>query len=290
MSVDSSSAAAARTGGDTPLISWLRAVLWGAFLVPLLAFVCAAWWGYRNAEREAEAAAEHACRLVWQQALRTFRIAAEIAERADSISSDSDQAARAREREIHQRLADMTAGLPFVVNMNVWDAQGTPIARSDIYPVDPNASVLDRPYFQAQRDAAQPLGISAVLKGRQTGREISNATIRRRSADGSFRGIVAVSLAPGYFRDYYQSLASEVPRLATFALIRTDGEIIARWPEATDGRSRVPDDSPTLAQIRAGTAGGQVVLPATQGRETRLVAFQRLEGYPLYVTAGFSRT
>ena len=274
---------------DTPLTRWLRAVLWGALLVPAVAFVGAAWWGYRDAEREAVAAAEHACELAWAQALRTFRIGADIAQRADSVSSLPDAEARAHEAQLHQRLADMTAGLPFVVNLNVWDAAGTPIVRSDIYPVDPQASVRDRAYFLAQREAAIPLGISMVLKGRQTGREIVNATIRRSAPDGAFRGIVAVSMNPGYFRDFYQSLASEEPKLATFALVRTDGEVIARWPAAADGSMRVPAGSPILAQIARGAASGSIVVSPAQGRETRLIAYRRLEGYPLYVTAGFSR-
>ncbi len=276
---------------DTPLTRWLRAVLWGAFLVPTVAFVATAWWGYQNAERAADAAAAHACELAWQHAQRTLRTTLEIAQRADLVANDADDASvRARESEIHQRLADMAAGLPFVVNMNIWDAQGAPIARSDIFPVDRAASVRDRAYFLAQQREAMPLGISEVVNGRQTGREIANATIRRSSPDGSFRGIVAVSLAPGFFRDYYQSLASEIPKLATFSLIRTDGEMIARWPIAPEGLRHVPPASPILAEVTRGVASGSMVIPASAGREERLVAFRRVEGFPLYVTAGFSRS
>ena len=278
---------------ETPLTAWLRAVLWGALLIPTVAFVAAAWWGYQNAEREANAAAEHACDLAWRQATRTFAITADIARRADAVlgphDGGDDASIRAHQAQIHQRLADMAAGLPFVVNLNIWDAQGAPLARSDIYPVDPAASVADRPYFQVQRSQAMALGISEVLVGRQTGRELANATIRRSSADGSFQGIVAVSLAPGFFRDYYQSLASEIPKLATFALIRTDGEMIARWPVAPDGRRRVPVNSPVLAAVAGGALKGSMILPAAAGREERLVAFRRIEGLPLYVAAGFSR-
>ena len=276
---------------DTPLTRWLRAVLWGAFLVPTVAFVATAWWGYQNAERAADAAAAHACELAWQHAQRTLRTTLEIAQRADLVANEADDArVRARESEIHQRLADMAAGLPFVVNMNIWDAQGAPIARSDIFPVDRAASVRDRAYFLAQQREAMPLGISEVVNGRQTGREIANATIRRSSPDGSFRGIVAVSLAPGFFRDYYQSLASEIPKLATFSLIRTDGEMIARWPIAPEGLRHVPPASPILAEVTRGVASGSMVIPASAGREERLVAFRRVEGFPLYVTAGFSRS
>ena len=274
---------------DTPLTAWLRAVLWGAFLIPTTAFFAAAWWGYERAVQEAEATAAHAVDLAYQQAQRTLGTVLEIARRADEVTRGPDASVRAREAQVHLRLSDMAAGLPFVVNLNVWDARGVPIARSDVFPVDPDASVADRAYFQQHRRPGLALGLSEVLKGRQTGREIANATIRRSGPDGEFQGIVAVSMAPAFFRDYYQALASEVPRLATFALVRTDGEIIARWPVVPDGRTHVLPDSPVLARVAAGAVRGGLVMPATPGREERLVAFRRIEGLPLYVTAGFSR-
>jgi two-component system NtrC family sensor kinase len=275
--------------GETPLTSWLRAVLWGAFLVPATAFVFTAWWGFERAQRDAEATVAHASDLIHAQALRTFAIAAEIAHRADAASQGVDENVRAREMAVHQRLADMVAGLPSVVNLNVWDAEGRPLARSDLYPVDARASVADRSYFLDQKKQSLPLGISEVVKGRQTGRELTNATVRRSSPDGSFEGIVAVSLAPSFFSDFYQTLASEEPNLATFALIRTDGTILARWPLLTDGRSRVPDDSPILKRVRDGERSGSVTLTASADGSARLASFKRVEPYPLYVVAGVSR-
>jgi two-component system, NtrC family, sensor kinase len=274
---------------ETALTAWLRAVLWGAFLIPLTAFVCIAWWGFDRAEGDAEATAARARDLVYRHAQRSFAIAAEIAARANTASAGPDSVVRAHEAELHQRLADMAAGLPSIVNLNVWDANGNPIARSDLFPVDTNASVADRAYFKQQRAADVPLGISEVIAGRQTGRELLNATVRRISADGTFTGLVAVSLSPDFFRDYFRSIANEDPNLANFSLVRTDGEILARWPKAPDGRTRVPADSPPLTRINAGEASGSLVLPATPGRETRLVSFRRVDPYPLYVVAGFSR-
>lgn len=274
---------------QTPLTAWLRAVLWGAVLVPTTAFVAIAAWGFERAQREAEIAVAHACDLAYGQARRTFAVAAEIARRADAASSGDDLAAREREADIHQRLSDMAAGLSSIVNVNVWDAAGRPIARSDLFPVDAKTSVADRAYFRAQRDVPVPLGVSEVIKGRQTGIELTNASIRRSSADGSFKGIVAVSLSPGYFRDYYETLAKEDPNFATFTLIRTDGEILARWPLTPDGRTHVPDGSLTLQRIVKGETAGSLLLPATPGREARLVAFRRVDDFPVYVVAGVSR-
>ena len=281
----------ADTGLDTPLATWLRAVLWGAVLVPLTTFLAASWWGYEHAVAEAQAAAVRTAILVRGQAQRTFEIAEQIAHRAKDAAAGDDVAVRAREAEIHARLADMVAGLPSVVNLNVWDANGRPIARSDRFPTDHVVSVEDRPYFQQQKNAPVPLGISDVLTGRQTGLELLNATIRRTTPDGRFGGVVAVSLAPAFFRDYYRSLAAENPTLARFALVRTDGAVLANWPQpqAGEGAQRVTLSDDVFARVKAGDREGQLEVTSRRDGERRFVSFQRVGDYPLYVVAGVSR-
>jgi two-component system NtrC family sensor kinase len=274
---------------ETPLSSWLRAVLWGAFLLPVMVFVVVAWWGYQRALRDAEATVTHAVDLAYRHAQRSFQVAEEIARRVDEAAQGDDASVRGREAAIHQRLADIATGVPSVVNLNVFDAQGRPLVRSDQFPVDVRVRVDDRPYFRALRGGDQAVGVSEVIQGRQSGRELTNATIRRSSPDGSFNGVIAVSLSPGYFRDYYQSLAREQPNLASFFLIRLDGEIIARWPPSPDGRRKVSPDSKILEAISAGVARGVVDLPSSNGREPRIAGFRRLASYPLYVVAGVSR-
>jgi two-component system NtrC family sensor kinase len=281
----------AATGFDTPLASWLRAMLWGALLVPTTAFVAASWWGYERAVEEAQAAAQRTAVLVRGQAQRTFEIAQHIAQRANEAAAGDDAEVRAREAEIHSRLADMVVGLPAVVNLNVWDANGRPIARSDRYPTDRIVSVGDRPYFQQQKAAALPLGISDVLVGRQTGLELLNATIRRNRADGAFAGIVSVSLAPAFFRDYYRSLAAENPTLARFALVRTDGAILATWPMREPGETqRVAVDDEVFARVSAGERDGHLEVVSRRDGQLRFVSFQRVGDFPLYVVAGVSRS
>ena len=281
----------AASGLDTPLETWLRAVLWGAVLVPITAFVAASWWGYEHAVADAHAAAARTATLVRGQAQRTFEIAEQIAHRADEAARGDDATLRAREIDVHARLADMVAGLPAVVNLNVWDAQGRPIARSDRYPTDRIVSVDDRPYFRQQRDAPVPLGISDVLTGRQTGLQLLNATIRRQSADGRFTGIVSVSLSPGFFRDYYRSLAAENPTLTRFALVRVDGAILADWPssEHADGVPQMLMNDDVFARVKRGDRQGQLDVISHRDGERRFISFQRVGDYPLYVVAGVSR-
>ena len=281
---------ASDTGQETALATWLRAVLWGALLIPLTAFVAASWWGYERAVGEAHAAAERAAVLVRGQAQRTFEIAEQIAQRADQAAAGDDASVRAREAEVHARLADMVAGLPSVVNLNVWDAHGRPIARSDRYPTDQISSVEDRPYFQQQRNARAALGISDVITGRQTGLELVNATIRRTAPDGRFVGVVSLSLTPAFFREYYRSLAAENPALARFALVRTDGAVLAAWPQSEPyAHQRVALNDEVFARVTAGDRDGQLVVQSHRDGQMRFVSFQRVGAFPLYVVAGVSR-
>jgi two-component system NtrC family sensor kinase len=279
----------ARLAPETPLTAWLRMVLVGAVCIPLTAFVVVAWWGLREAQKDAVATASRASMLAFEHAQATLAIASDIAGRTARFTAAPDDAVRLQEAALRQRLGDLAAGLPSIVNLNVWDAGGHPLVRSD-QPVDPKASVADRPYFlQQQRDPALGLGVSEVIRGRQTGKELMNLTLRRPSPDGSFRGLVAVSLSPSFFREHYKALAAEDPRLASFALVRTDGVTLARWPPAPDGQPEPPPTQQTLQHVQAGDSDGTLVVPAEPGREARLVSFRRVPGYPVYVIAGFSR-
>jgi len=273
---------------DTPLTAWLRAVVWGCVLIPTTAFVAAAWWGYERAVEDAHAAAQRAARLVAGQAERTLSIAGNIARRADEAALGDDADVRAREKDVHERLADMVAGLPSVVNLNVWDAAGRPLARSDRFPVDPAASVADRGYFLEQKLGARRLGLSEVIIGRQTGLELMNATIRRTSVDGAFTGVVAVSLSPAFFRDYFRSLASENPRLAGFALVRTDGTVLAEWPHVAGEHRRAGPRDEVQQRIDRGEASGDLALDDERAG-ARFASFQRVGDFPAYVVTGYSR-
>ena len=272
------------------LATWLRAVFWGAALVPLAAFVTTALWGFDRAKEDAENAVSKASMLALQHAERSLAVARKVAQRADIAAGGDDASVRSREKEIHDRLADIAAGLPSVVNLNIWDAEGHPLVRSDIHPVGAATGVGDRAYFVEQKAGDVPLGISEVLVGRNTGRELFNATIRRTGANGRFAGVVAVSLSPEFFREYYRTLASEEPELASFALVRTDGSIIARWPRITDGRRTINPEGEVFRQIRQNSPSGIVTVPRFGDRESRIVSYRRVPGVPLYVTAGVSRS
>ena len=288
-------ATAADDAAETPLGTWLRMVLLGAVLIPLAVFLAVASWGLETARSDARTVASRATRLASEHAHGAFDTAAEVARKTDEITGGPDEEVLARHEALRQRLSDIATGLPVVLNMNVWDAAGRPLARSDAAP-ERRVQISDRDYFVELRDRPATLepfngfAVSDVIKGRQTGKPLMNLAQRRASADGSFRGMVAVSLDPEFFRRYYQSLTLEDTRLATFTLVRRDGAVLARWPALPEGQTRMPEDSEALQRMRRGETEGLVVRRDSVTLNTRQVSFRQVPGYPLYVVAGFSES
>ena len=82
---------------ETSLIRWLRAVLWGAALLPLAAFVAAAGWGYQDAFGRARAAGMNAAHVASRHAEQTFADVQKVMQRADRLySSAGAEPARGR--------------------------------------------------------------------------------------------------------------------------------------------------------------------------------------------------
>ncbi|MCK9689383.1 hypothetical protein [Scleromatobacter humisilvae] len=181
---------------ETPLTTWLRAVLAFAVFVPLAALVGVSWWTLDRAQAASNASLVHASDLAFRHAERTFTVAEEIARRVEGATRLSDAEARALEPAIHVRLADMTAGVSAVVNASVWSSSGSVLARSDAFPVDRSFSIADRQYFQVLRDARLPVAVSQVMVGRQSGKNVLSVAIRRQSELAAFAGVVSVTLAP----------------------------------------------------------------------------------------------
>lgn len=276
-------------GSEMPLVRWLNAALLGAVLLPTTAFVVAGWWTYDRAAQAARETAVRRADLVHDHARRTFDVARKITIEAGALTQGNDAQIRAHEADARQRLSDMLLGLPAVVNLNVWNAQAVPLVRSD-RAINPTTNVADRAYFRRQADTDLGFDVSEVLKGRQTGRELFNLTHRRPLEAGAFSGIVAVSLNPEYFRDYYRAIVAQNTDVEAIGLVRTDGRILARWPLPADGATDMPADSPSLLAIRRGETAGIVYGQSAATGQQRIAAFRSLDGLPVYVVVGFSQS
>jgi len=279
----------AEGGPETPLVRWLNAALFSAVLVPATAMLLVGWWTYDRTTRSNRETTLQRADLVYDHARRTFDVAERLAVNAAALTRGEEGRIRAHENDVRQRLSDMVLTVPAVVNINVWNAQAVPLARSD-RTVDPTVSVADRDYFKRQAAMDRGFDVSEVMVGRQTGKELFNLTCRRPSADGAFEGIVAVSLSPEYFRDYYRAIVAQNTEVESISLVRTDGLVLARWPALPNGAVSLPANSPSLLAVQEGRASGMVAGRVNATGERRIGAFRRLENLPVYVVVGFSES
>jgi two-component system, NtrC family, sensor kinase len=95
--------------------------------------------------------------------------------------------------------------------------------------------------------------------------------------------VIQASVLPEYFENFYARIGREPGSF--FALARTDGAVLARFP-AGDRDFRFDPNGPLGQKIVANPEAGltNVTLPA-DGIERR-VSYQRLAEYPIYVAAG----
>ena len=104
------------------------------------------------------------------------------------------------------------------------------IATNRLYPAPRDIDFSDRPYFRHhQSGGAQPF-MSTLLTSRSTGEPFFDMNVRRSLGNGSFGGAVSISLAPGYFANFYANLAHGEPGLH-MALMHGDGSVLVHWPQ-----------------------------------------------------------
>ena len=149
-------------------------------------------------------------------------------------------------------------------------------------PASKGLNISDREHFRAQLDPSHDsMFISKPLLGRGSGLwqiQISRKLLRH---DGSFGGIVVVSLGCDALSTFYDhfSTTGAVSLVGTDGIVRAGGPA-GDWSVGSDISSRA-----WFRQLETETHGSIERLPNGGG----LMSFERLEHYPLIVTVGFDR-
>jgi signal transduction histidine kinase/CheY-like chemotaxis protein len=170
------------------------------------------------------------------------------------------------------------------------------IIGSNGYPVTTTAStdpgrtdLSDREHFLVHRDPAakQPF-ISKPVVGRITGRPSIQITRRIERADGSFAGVSLVSLDPGYFARFFESI--DLGPGGIIYLTGRDGIMRARATRSKDPYLGVGQDftgTPVLRKLLAAPQGTYRAHSTIDGIE-RVYGFAADGEYPVIVAAGMA--
>lgn len=143
----------------------------------------------------------------------------------------------------------------------------------------------DRAFFQAQRGSAQDrLYVNAPVLGRVSGQWQIPMSLRITRADGSFGGVVVMSVDPANFTDFYRQ--ADLGRQGLLELTGLDGIVRARQ---AGGHHSLDLDARHLSwfQRRTGAAQGDFVDDGVAADGVaRIVSYRTMEDYPLMVTVG----
>ncbi|MDR3532721.1 MAG: PAS-domain containing protein [Rhodopila sp.] len=156
---------------------------------------------------------------------------------------------------------------------------------SNLGRVSPEVNLTDREHFQVQKTSRDDsLFISKPVLGRVSGKWTVQFVRKLVAPDGSFDGIVVVSLDPHYLSRFYESIAIGN---GSIILATTGGIVLARAPK---GEPLIGSELPAEVEarmLRGTTAASYRTVSGFDGVD-RILSSRRLERYPLMLAVGLA--
>jgi two-component system NtrC family sensor kinase len=276
---------ASRNAAAFGAIRTLRALLVGTIIVPLLLAAIGGYLSYQASYHAAAAALAEAVAVAEENTTKILDTHVLVAARIDDLLSGlTDAQLLAQEKTLHERIAQQIEGLPQVAAAWVIDANGRELVSARVFPVDRNLDWSGREDFRALQDARLHTFVSArrALSLGGDSQPYFTVSRRRHAPDGGFRGIIVVAVSGAYVASFYDSLLGGSAQYAA-SVLQEDGGRLARYPGSAEPPVPQPQDELLTAAIADKTTAGVIADGAPFSGEGRLVAYERLANYPVYV-------
>jgi signal transduction histidine kinase len=276
---------AARSAPET--LSSLRKLAVLCVLLPLLAYAAVGFYRYRQIHAETELRLNRSLRIAAEHALKVLDTNdAVLARMRDAVGDDDAAAIRLREATLHRQLRAMSGtNRPQLQSLWILGPDGRPLASDRFYPVPDKVNASDRDYFKWHRARGGGTFVSAPLLGRTSGERFIDISQGRYAPDGSFLGVLRISLRPAYFERFHQDLAADEPGMA-ITMFRDDGVILSRWPLLANAPASMSPNSPVMTRVRAGQTSGDAPGVSSIDHRRRLLMFRKVGDYPVYMGTG----
>ncbi len=270
-------------------LRWLKAALLASILVPVLLFVASAWDERSQLLRGAENEARANVAVLREHVLKTIETDDLLLREIDhQIQGKSWDEIKSSAAALSADIGALHAGMPQVSLLAVTDADGLIQAGTPPHGTNQRMSIAHQELWSAQRDADQGTFFSRAYIGRQTGTLNFGISRRRSTPDGKFDGTIHVAVAATYFANFWSEFITGKEN-AAIALIRTDGEVLARFPET--GRPlqiAARRLGGMLSRFAAEPQGGTYRITSLTDGVDRIFAYARIGNFPLVVRYGLS--
>jgi two-component sensor histidine kinase len=150
---------------------------------------------------------------------------------------------------------------------------------------DPNGKidVFDREYFSALANG-QFWYFSSLLVSRQTGSQVFVVS-KRLTRNGAFAGAAIISFDVMVLKETWESLGLD--EVSTVSLVRSDGQLVARYPLA-DGPLDLSKRTLFTEHLPRGDSGTYDSAVSPVDGESRTVGYRRVSGTPYVALASVS--
>lgn len=171
---------------------------------------------------------------------------------------------------------------PFVL-MGVIDENGDFAVSSQVPFVPSNLKDREHFWVHTESDSTQ-LFISKPVLGRSSGKWSLQMTRRINKPDGTFGGVVVVSVDPFYFTEFYKEM--DLGKNSSVTLVGLDGVIRARQTGNNSGEiGQNVKNHILLERLQQGNVGSFEAESPIDHAE-RIYSYRRLQDYPLAVLVG----
>jgi PAS domain S-box-containing protein len=161
------------------------------------------------------------------------------------------------------------------------DATGRPVLSSYAFPA-PDADLSDRAWFRAHAVDGAVEHVGAALHSRMTDETMFTYSRALRRPDGDLDGVVQVAVRTTFFQQ--PDLAAEFGTGTALGLFDQDGRVLARTG-LTASQLDLPLADEVQRRLAVGERVGELRAAVPFGNVERIVAFRRVDGWPVVVTA-----
>lgn len=258
-----------------------------AFLV-IAAFAVAVFEVFSEREQilgEAERTTANLARTLEEHSRITFEAVLYSLRSTGDHLSDLPRPWRVGDPGIREKLKHVVEAVPYLFDIRIVDENGVFVASvSDDSMLGKNVS--DRPAFRRLKENPEiGVTVSKAENNPGYGGWVVFVTAPLKGRDGNFRGAAIGALDVNYFNRFYRAL--NVGKMGAIKLIRRDGIILTRWPEAYIGKD-VSKGGLFTKHLPKSPMGSVQGVAETDGM-ARILSYRALSNLPLVVVVSASK-